>query len=165
MKVDPLQPVLTQLAKGASAISFAGGGDFASKLTLGQIIKGRVLRSYEGGRYLVDFAGQQKVVDSAVPLSSNEVIVGRVIGLGEQVELQRINANVAPPGPAVTAQAPSALPVSGKSAELIAGLFGRFQAELTLFQTPTYRSARSSGHRSPKQWRSPDWCSPNWAFR
>ena len=57
MKVDPGAPILSSLARGAPSISFTGGGDFASKLTLGQIIKGRVLRSYEGGRYAIDFGG------------------------------------------------------------------------------------------------------------
>ncbi len=128
MKVDPT-PGLQLLARGASSISFPGDGDFASKLTLGQIIKGRVLRSYEGSRHLVDFAGQQKVVDSAVPLRPDEVIYGRVIGLGEKVELQRVNANVTAPATATAAAAAPAL--TGKSGELIAGLLERFQAQLS----------------------------------
>src|SRR4051794_27821265 len=97
MKVDSLPLIPSQLARGASSISFTSGDDFASKLTLGQIIKGRVLLSYEGGRYLVDFNGHQKVVDSAVPLRSDEILYGRVIGLSEKVELQRIYASVQTP--------------------------------------------------------------------
>src|SRR4051812_30947362 len=82
----------------ASAINFsvAGGDDFAGKLQLGQIIKGRVLRHYEGGRYAVDFDGREKVVDSVVPLQTGDVLHGKVIGLGERVELERVRGSVQP---------------------------------------------------------------------
>lgn len=69
---------------------FAASEDFGSKLALGQIIKGQVLRSYEGGRYLVSFGGHEKVVDSSVPLKPGELIQGRVTGLGDKVELKRV---------------------------------------------------------------------------
>ena len=131
MKVDSLPGLQGSPGRGTPSISFAAGGDFASKLTLGQIIKGRVLRSYEGSRYLVDFNGQQKVVDSAVPLRPDEVIYGRVVGLGERVELQRVNASVAAPAPAVPAAGAGMAALTGKSGELISGLFERFQAQLS----------------------------------
>jgi hypothetical protein len=57
---------------------------------MGQIIKGRVLRSYDQGRYLVEFGGQEKVVDSSVPMKPGELVQGRVVGLGDKVELKRI---------------------------------------------------------------------------
>jgi len=74
----------------ATRLFLSSGPDFSSNLRLGQIIKGRVLRQYEGSRYLVSFSGEEKVVDSAVPLSTNDVIHGRVVGLGVRVELQRV---------------------------------------------------------------------------
>jgi len=74
----------------ATRLFLSSGPDFSSSLRLGQIIKGRVLRQYEGSRYLVSFSGEEKVVDSAVPLSTNDVIHGRVVGLGVRVELQRV---------------------------------------------------------------------------
>lgn len=89
MKINPVFNQ-AQPANATNALLVKADDDFLSKLTLGQIIKGRVLRSYEGGRYLMDFYGQQKVVDSAVPLRQDEVIHGRVVGLGEHVELHRI---------------------------------------------------------------------------
>jgi hypothetical protein len=66
------------------------GLDFKDTLTIGQIIKGRVLRHFEGGRYLVNFSGHNKLVDSSVPLTTNEIVYGKVVGLGERVELSRI---------------------------------------------------------------------------
>src|SRR5207237_7591634 len=90
----------------------------------------RVLRRYEGSRYLVDFDGHQKVVDSAVPLRTDEVIHGRVIGLTERVELQRVNASVTPLSETATALTSHALNLPGKSGEVISGLFERFQAQL-----------------------------------
>lgn len=71
--------------------SLPGAAEFASELNMGQIIKGKVLRQYEGGgRYLVNFDGRERVVDSGIPLTTGELIHGRVIGLGDRVELQRV---------------------------------------------------------------------------
>jgi hypothetical protein len=137
VKVDSLQNLQTPLSRGTGALSFAReGSDFASKLTLGQIIKGRVLRSYEGSRYLVDFDGQQRVVDSAVPLTSNEIFYGRVVGLGDRVELHKVHANVTA-APAIAAAAPSLAPLGGKSGALIGEIFARFQAQLDPVQSAT----------------------------
>lgn len=104
-------------------------GDFAAKLTLGQVLKGKVLRHYEGGRYAVSFDGQEKVVDSAVPLRTGEILYGRVIGVGDKVQLQRVF-----PGNDAT-QRVSPQPVQpgfNKSAEEAAALklFEQYQAEL-----------------------------------
>jgi hypothetical protein len=67
--------------------------EFASTLTLGQIIKGKVLRQYEGNRYAVSFGGREKVVDSSIPLRNGEILYGRVIGLDDKVQLQRVYAD------------------------------------------------------------------------
>jgi len=64
----------------------APGGE----LSLGQIIKGRVLRHYEGGRYLMSLEGRERVVDSNVPLQTGEIIRGRVVAIGDRVELQPV---------------------------------------------------------------------------
>ncbi len=68
----------------------SGALEFAASLKLGQVLKARVLRHYEGSRYLADFGGNERVVDSAIPLNTGEVLYGRVIGLGDKVELQRV---------------------------------------------------------------------------
>jgi len=68
-----------------------GANEFADTLTVGQILKGRVLRQYDSNRYLVNFDGHERVVDSAIPLKTSEVLYGRVVGVGERVELQRVS--------------------------------------------------------------------------
>ena len=44
--------------------------ELPSALSLGQIVKARVLKHYEGARYLVSLEGRERVVDSSVPLST-----------------------------------------------------------------------------------------------
>jgi hypothetical protein len=72
------------------------------ELSLGQIVKARVLRHYDeggGGRYLVSLEGRERVVDSSVPLKTGEIVRGRVVALGDRIELQPLaeeNAAAAP---------------------------------------------------------------------
>ncbi|MCK7581364.1 MAG: hypothetical protein MZV65_40845 [Chromatiales bacterium] len=85
---------ITNVAAGSSAalqgagnrLYLAGASEFADKLTVGQILKGRVLRQYDQSRYLVGFDGNERVVDSAVPLRTGELLHGRVMAVGERVE-------------------------------------------------------------------------------
>lgn len=126
MKTDALAILGPQLSRGAQSLSFAGDGDFASRLTLGQIIKGRVLRSYEGQRYLVDFGGDRRVVDSAVPLRADEVFHGRVVGLGEQVQVHKLAPEAAP---SATLPAPTAA-ADLDTTEPLAALFARYRVQL-----------------------------------
>jgi len=74
----------------------APGGE----LSLGQIIKGRVLRHYEGGRYLMSLEGRERTVDSSIPLKTGEIIRGRVVAIGDRVELQPLAEEGAAAGPA-----------------------------------------------------------------
>jgi hypothetical protein len=62
--------------------------ELPSALSLGQIVKARVLKHYEGGRYLVSLEGRERVVDSSVPLSTGELVRGRIIAVGDRIELQ-----------------------------------------------------------------------------
>ena len=41
MNVDPLAALTAQLTRSPASLLISDGGDFASKLTLGQLIKGR----------------------------------------------------------------------------------------------------------------------------
>jgi len=75
---------------GSRSLSFAL--DSESTLTIGNIIKGKVMRHYDGGRYGVEFGGRERVVDSSIPLSTGEVLRGRVIAIDDKVHLQRIHA-------------------------------------------------------------------------
>lgn len=112
----------------------AGASEFADKLTVGQILKGRVLRQYDQSRYLVGFEGNERVVDSSVPLRTGELIHGRVMAVGERVELQRLyaqdttelaTAGTATPGEVVSDG------VTTRSDQLLEQLLGRFQATLS----------------------------------
>ena len=62
--------------------------ELPSALSLGQIVKARVLKHYDGGRYLVSLEGRERVVDSSVPLTTGELVRGRVIAVGDRIELQ-----------------------------------------------------------------------------
>lgn len=73
---------------GRINLSFAADGD--STLTVGNIVKGKVMRHYEGNRYSVDFSGRERVVDSAIPLKTGELIRGRVLAVDDKVYVQRI---------------------------------------------------------------------------
>ncbi len=130
MKIDPLLASLSRAAGAPQLLLFPGDADFGATLALGQIIKGRVLRGYEGQRYLVDFDGQQKIVDSSVPLRTDEIIRGRVVGLGEQVQLQRLGAEPASPSTNEAAPQPGAPALSDKAARTVAELFERYVGKL-----------------------------------
>lgn len=108
-------------AESRQALRFAN--DFPSELTIGQIIKGKVLRSYQEGRYAVEFGGQEKVVDSAIPLKKGEILYGRVVGLDEQVTLQRIHSE--PPANNAQQASPNAL-----YSALGSGVAGKLEAFL-----------------------------------
>jgi hypothetical protein len=60
---------------------------FRAALRLGEIIRGRVMRSLGEGRYAVNFQGHERVVDSTIPLRSEEILHGRVVAVGDRVEL------------------------------------------------------------------------------
>jgi hypothetical protein len=132
MKIDSIQS-RTQGSK-KNSLTVRAGLDFSSKLTLGQVLKGKVLRSLEHGRYLVDFDGDEKVVDSVVSLEGGEWLIGRVVGLGPQVELQRIQA--ATPRPNVSPSAPQSKRIelsifSGSGERLVTEMFQRYNALLS----------------------------------
>lgn len=99
MKVLPVNPALPP-AQSGSLLSTAADPGWSDTLTVGQILKARVLRQFGQGRYEMDFAGHSRVVDSAVPLSVGDLLHGKVVGLGERVviertQLERANADSA----------------------------------------------------------------------
>lgn len=113
-----------------------GAAEFADTLSIGQIIRGRVLRGFDGNsnRYLVAFGSDERVVDSSTPLTTGELLHGQVVGLGDRVELQRVY-----PRPATqTARAndtPGTDPGVGKrqsaDVEALEQLLQRYQVELS----------------------------------
>lgn len=92
MSVEQISGSLPGAARGiANRLVLDGAPSLADNLNVGQIIKGRVLRHYEGKRYQVQFMGREWIADSAIPLRTDEVIYGKVLALGERVELQRLS--------------------------------------------------------------------------
>jgi hypothetical protein len=123
------------LAASASAggrFFLPGANTFADTLNIGQIIQGRVLRGFDENRYLVAFSAGERVVDSAIPLTAGENLYGRVVGLGDRVELQRVFSN-APAGDARSAPGPesTAAPPAGSNGATIFNILQRYRVELT----------------------------------
>lgn len=95
MKTTPVIATLLgrSLTDGQSSTSVANKDSWLKTLFAGQILKGRILRYYGDSRYGVYFSGQERIVDSAVPLSVGDIISGKVIGISEDaVSLQVIHA-------------------------------------------------------------------------
>jgi len=67
----------------AGKFSFHATPDLSKDIQLGQIVKGRVLRQVGNNQYTAEINGRERVVDSSVPLSSDEIIYGRVVGVGK----------------------------------------------------------------------------------
>ncbi len=128
------------LAGSAHLLRFQSDATALKTLELGQVIQARVMRVFQGGRYLVDFNGQERVVDSTIPLQQGEVLRGRVVALDEQVVLEKMLA------------APAALPQAdaGQAAAAPAWLqrLGDAQA-LALFR-------QFSGVLTPPEWQGLD---------
>jgi hypothetical protein len=127
MTVTPAEQALQHgLWRLDQGVVFRADRAFLSTLTLGQVIKGKVLRHYEGGRYAMSFGGEERVVDSAIPLRSGEIVHGRVVGLDDQVHLERVPAPAAE-RPADGGAGPAELPAA---ADEIERLFARHRAAL-----------------------------------
>jgi len=114
MNINEVGAQLSNILNKSSSLFISSGDSFARELTLGQIIKGKVLRSYDNARYEVSFGGQNKTVDSAVPLKVGESINGRVIGVGEQIEIKKLTVS------GENSKTDAGLIISGKWESLIA---------------------------------------------
>jgi Flagellar hook-length control protein FliK len=106
------------LAPGASP--GPAGDPFRAALRLGEIIEGRVTRSLGSARYAVDFSGSERVVDSVIPLRTGEILYGRVVAIGDRVELQRVRTEI-PRDRAATAE-----PVTRESGATPSGMPSTF---------------------------------------
>lgn len=115
MSIAPVAP---------AALALHPGGSLASRLTLGQLVRGQVLHHFEGGRYLVRILGHDSVVDSASPLRPGESLQARVTRLQDRVELERI-ATETPAAEDAPAQAEAP-----PGADLVDELFRRYRARL-----------------------------------
>lgn len=129
MSVDGITQALQQgLARLDKSLVFKADSGFTSTLTIGQIIKGKVLRHFDGHRYAVGFGGQERVVDSAIALRSGEIIHGRVIGLDDKVHLQRVMDSA---GGELRKPAEAMDGLGARPGDVIEQLFQRYRATLT----------------------------------
>jgi hypothetical protein len=134
MSINNITQALQQaFAKIDQTLFIRGDTEFGKTLNMGQILKGKVLRHYEGSRYLVSFNGQEKVVDSAVPLKTGELLYGRVIGLGDQVKLQRLaleGSGKDSATPQTQSKGPGSFSTLSANERLLYELFAKYQAAL-----------------------------------
>ncbi len=129
MSVTNVSPDSTiSLLATTGRIFLPGAQEFANTLNIGQIIQGKVMRSLTGHRYLVAFGQDERVVDSAITLSSGETLRGRVVALGDRVELQRIYPDERQPKTSAS-ETPSPLRGADELSAVDA-LLQRYQAEL-----------------------------------
>lgn len=143
MKVGSIY--LPQLAAGSgqTTLVMRGEQDLLTKLTLGQIIKGRVLRVFESQRYLMSFYGRERVVDSTLPLALGELVHGRVVGLGERIEIQRLPLVEADAGAAQDQERPPLF--ADPTARAIEDVFARYRASLDAEGIKVLRLAARGG--------------------
>lgn len=137
-----------ELRTSATRFFLPGATEFAGTLNLGQIIKGQVMRQYEGNRYLVSFGGHERVVDSVVPLTTGELIHGRVVALGERVELQRVYPQADNPPASAAGAVPAAEMFSGfaRHARLVEDHVARYIAPMSAADKAVLaRAARMAG--------------------
>lgn len=79
-------------ASTSQTLSISAESSLRDNARLGDIIQARVLRNYDGGRYAVSIGGKEQVVDSAIPLTTGELLYGRVIGVNSnKIILQKIH--------------------------------------------------------------------------
>src|SRR5262245_11353268 len=93
MTTAELSAVVSTAAVGPTGRASQAADPFRATLRLGEVIEGKVLRSLAPGRYAVDFAGFERVVDSAIPFKTDEILYGKVVAIGDRVELQRVRAD------------------------------------------------------------------------
>jgi hypothetical protein len=101
MSIDPSTLAATlqlpaALSGTAPLLRFQSDGASRHALEPGQMLQARVLQSFQGGRYLLDVAGEERVVDSSLPLRVGETFRARVLAVGEQVVLERLRDAATP---------------------------------------------------------------------
>lgn len=105
------------LSSGQSIVQLNGKEPWLASLNVGQILKGRIMRQYGDGRYGIHFSGQERIVDSAVPLSVGDVLSGRVVGVSENlVSIQLVRGDQSSSTDNSAEKLPNPLP--GNSASL-----------------------------------------------
>lgn len=96
MKTEQINAALfSRIGAGDTQLIYGLDKDqWLKSITAGQILKGRILRVYTDNKYGIDFGGQERIVDSAVPLSKGDLITGRVVGVNDHTVSMKIISNL-----------------------------------------------------------------------
>jgi hypothetical protein len=116
--------------------------NLAARLALGQLVRAQVLEHQEGSRYVMRILGQTVVAESPVALRAGDIFHGRVVGLQDRIQLERIEEVS---GQASTEETIAGLG-AGRAAEIIEELFRRYRGTLDARQAQALERlvARSS---------------------
>jgi Flagellar hook-length control protein FliK len=134
MNIEHLTNLVQTSVRGLSTNFLIPGRDeFTAGLKQGQVIKGEINQQLGEGRYLVNFNGTEKIIQSPVAFDKNDIIYGRVVGVGENVELQRVRSlDEQSSSPRQLEQLTQAgQNYSNNYERLIGELFARYQGELS----------------------------------
>jgi hypothetical protein len=74
----------------AQLIFRADKDQWLDTVTAGQILKGRVLKAYGEHKYGVMFGGQERIVDSTIPLAVGSTLTGNVTSVNEKVVSMKV---------------------------------------------------------------------------
>jgi hypothetical protein len=90
MKLDAITPLVRQASKAYDDLSLVTSQqDWLKTISLGQIIKGKVLKVYDGNRYGIMMGGQERVVDSTIQFQAGQQFSAKVTDIqGEKVSLK-----------------------------------------------------------------------------
>ncbi|HAO14737.1 MAG TPA: hypothetical protein DDE71_04150, partial [Tenacibaculum sp.] len=116
----------------ASKITLLTTDEFTKNLKIGQIVDGKVLQDLGQGRYLVNLGSKENIVETEIPFTKNDLLHGRVVGLGERVELQRIRTSTTK----LDSQSITDVPTQpqfllSKNEQQLVNLFNKFNASLS----------------------------------
>lgn len=96
MKLTSIQPLVNQASKPQDDLSLIiHQQDWLKTISLGQIIKGKVLKVYDTNRYGVMIAGQERVVDSTISFQVGQQLSAKVMDIHDnKVSLKLIERSV-----------------------------------------------------------------------
>lgn len=90
MKLDTVTSLVRQTNKVNDELSLViGQQDWLKTISLGQIIKGKVLKVYDGNRYGILMGGHERIVDSTIQFQAGQQFSAKVTDIqGEKVSLK-----------------------------------------------------------------------------
>jgi len=131
MKIEQLAYLAENPSKlgSLSKVSLLGNNEFTNSLKHGQMLQGQISKDLGQGRYLVTLSGKDVIAETSIPFSKNDLLYGRVVGIGEHVEIQRIEAGPKSLSKEFAEQAtPQQSVFANKNEQVLVNLFGKFKA-------------------------------------